>query len=563
MKFHYEDVPMMYRAQVDGRCSIQYAQAKEDLQNWTEEWVFPDENNENQPSYQHQEPEKLNLDGSVYRIKVEFPCRVFTNCGQDSILRPTIGKNGIPFIPGSSIKGLFRRLQNHPAVNKTTIDRYCGTEEEPGILRFHGAYPIGDWAGTRNVEFKNGYEKTRYGIVDLVHPQQTRQIQHKGGPQANPLISFYRPTLIFELSSIKPLSEKKWEEIGGWLIQALRSGLGGKTSTGYGLGLIVKRNSHKKTLMPKDKYPLSVELRGRGVSSLLLTDEPEFRPNLFKATLRGHVTRLLAGVSQDEEAIKNKVDKLFGCTEESGNVELYWQSKSDPEYDTLGKEQTLFYKTVGELFLDAPQKDQAFLQKVLEFTFVMAGLGKSWRRVWHDKFYSQYKTRAIGCHWEWLDSEIKRTKIQSSQGLNDFLTKLHEQTKQYMGVSLNSELFMPWCEAWSPKRLSVFSQEVSQSKAIKLFHREEFKNTLAIGGRKPGGNRPTCCSLVWHRMLPIEDDKYLEIVTLFHGNESSPSDWKGKNKRGKWENMLPPFVNQLEKICGFQQTWGNISLPIE
>ena len=150
MKFNYEDVPMMYRAQVDGRCNLQYGKAQHDLERWTEEWVAPDENNEYQPFYQHQEPEKLSLDGSVYRLKVEFPFRVFTNCGQDSILRPTIGKNGIPFIPGSSIKGLFKRLQNHPAVSKETINKYCGTADEPGILRFHGAYPVGDWAGTRN-----------------------------------------------------------------------------------------------------------------------------------------------------------------------------------------------------------------------------------------------------------------------------------------------------------------------------------------------------------------------------------------------------------------------------
>lgn len=550
-----QQIPMMYRAQVSGRCSLQYPSKKDRrnyLKEWTEEWVYPDKNNENKPFYQHQEPEKLNLDGSVYRIKIEFPFRVFTNCGQDSILRPTIGKNGIPFIPGSSIKGLFKRLPNNTkAVTKETIDKYCGTADKPGILRFHGAYPVGDWAGTRIVEV-NGYEETRYGMVDVVHPQQERQVEHEGGPQAIATISFYHPTFIFELSSIKPLPEDEWKKIDGCLRQALRQGLGGKTSTGYGL-----------YDAPKYEYPLWVQLKGKGVSPLLRSGEPEFRPNLFKATLRGHVSRLLAGVSNDKTAIKKKVNRLFGCTEKPGDVQLYWQSKSGcPKHDTFGNEKTPVYETKGELSLDAPKKDLAFLQKVLEFTFVMAGLGKSWRRVWHRDFLPKYKTRAIGCHWEWLDSDIKRTNIQSSEDLKNFLTELHQQTKQYMGVSLNSELFTPWCEAWSPKRLSVFSKEVSKSsKAIELFHKEEFKTTPAIGGKRPGDDRPYFFSLVWHRMLPIDGNKYLEIVTLFHGSNSQNkplNNWQRKNSDGDLENMLPLFVKELEKKCGLQQTWGDI-----
>lgn len=552
MKFNYEQIPMMYRAQVDGRCTLQYPKKKHEinyLKKWTEEWVAPDENNEYQPFYQHKEP-FLGLDGSVFRIKVQFPFRVFTNCGQDSILRPTIGKNGIPFIPGSSIKGLFKRLQNNPAVKKETIDKYCGNEETPGILRFHGAYPVGDWAGTRTVELNNGDEEIRYGMVDVVHPQQKRQVEHQGSPQAIATISFDRPIFIFEFSCVKPLSENEWKKIGGWFKQALRAGLGGKTSTGYGL-----------SGMPKDQFPLWVQLKGKGVSPLLRSGEPEFRPNLFKATLRGHVTRLLAGVSNDRKAIEKKVNRLFDCTEKPGDVELYWQSKSGyPKDYTFGDEKTPVYETEGELSMDAPQKDQAFLQKVLEFTFVMAGLGKSWRRVWHGDFFPKYKTRAIGCHWEWLDSKVERKKIQSSDDLNKFLTELHEQTKQYMGVSPKSELFMSWHEAWSPERLVVFSQEVSKSKAIRLFHNHKFKTTPAIGGRKVGDDRPTSFSLVWHRMLPIDSNKHLEIVTLFHGGNAQNqllNNWCRKNSDGDSENMLPLFVNELEKRYGFQQTWGS------
>lgn len=192
-----EQVPMMYRAQVQGRCSLQYANKdknkdlkKTDLEKWTEQWVYPDPNNNQTPFYQYSEP-KLGQEGSIYRIKIEFPFRVFTNCGQDSILRPTLGKNGIPFIPGSSVKGLFKRLPGYdPNLAEDIINDYCGTQEKQGILRFHGAYPIGDWAETKTIQLENKPQETAYLMVDVVHPQQQRQVEGKGRPQAIAIISF-------------------------------------------------------------------------------------------------------------------------------------------------------------------------------------------------------------------------------------------------------------------------------------------------------------------------------------------------------------------------------------
>jgi CRISPR-associated protein Cmr6 len=83
-----ERVPMMYRAQISGRCSLMFAgDNNRDLNDWTQEWVFPMENGE--PHYQHEQP-KLGLDDFVYRFEIEFPFRVCSNCGQDNILRPVI-----------------------------------------------------------------------------------------------------------------------------------------------------------------------------------------------------------------------------------------------------------------------------------------------------------------------------------------------------------------------------------------------------------------------------------------------------------------------------------------
>lgn len=207
-EMNLEEIPMMYRAQVQGRCSLQNAGNNADLEQWQHEWINPRDNK--QPYYQHKEP-RLGLDGKIYRIKIEFPFRLSSNCGQDSILRPVLGKQGIPFIQGSSIKGLFRR-----ACNFDQADQYCGDDKTltPGSLRFHGAYPISDWAGTRQVNFSRRGQvisETRYRIVDVIHPQQERQVEGGGSPKAIAMISLYQPTLIFEFSSTDP--NVKWEEV--------------------------------------------------------------------------------------------------------------------------------------------------------------------------------------------------------------------------------------------------------------------------------------------------------------------------------------------------------------
>lgn len=535
-----EQVPMMYRAQIQGRCSLQYGKNNAHLNRWTEEWVYP--NQDGTPSSQYTEPQ-LGLEGSVYRIKVEFPFRVFSNCGQDSILRPSISTNGLPFIPGSSIKGLFERLSRHPQVNRALqkkVKEYCGSIEEPGTLRFHGAYPVGDWAGTKKVELKDNRQETRYRMVDVVHPQQERQVQGKGSPKAIAIISFYQPTFVFELSSLKPLSDEEWKTITGLLKRALRKGLGGKTSTGYGLCFI-----------PQDDYPLWVDLKGVGVSPLLRSDEPEFRPSLFKATLKGHVSRLLAGVCGDETVVKNKINRLFGYTTEPGILQLYWENKQNfPKYDTHGEENTPIYENRGILKLDAPHQELIFIQKVLEFTYVMAGLGKSWRRVWHKDFMPSYKTRAIGCHWDWLDSSFDRTAIKNIADLRAFLTQLHADMMAYVKVNANSASYLSWKEAWCPQRLSVYSQVVSQSQAVCLFHDSKFKTTPAIGGRTSNDDRPTSFSFVWHRMLPLPDDRYLEIVTVFHADRTP---WKRQG-----EDQLEPFIKAVKSALGEDShTWGN------
>jgi CRISPR-associated protein Cmr6 len=538
-------IPMMYRAQIRGRCNLQYAGDNKDRDQWVKEWTRL--TSEQQPCYQHEEPSKLGLDGATYRIKVEFPFRLFSNSGQDSILRPVLGKNGIPLIPGSSIKGLFLRvcqaddLAKNRSQEESLARKYCGYAEKPGILRFHGAYPIGNWSDR---------------IVDVVHPQQNWQVRgrRENSETALALISLYKPQMIFEFSSSDPEfngddADAQWKKVEWLLLDALQKGIGGKTSTGYGLG---GKFPGKEPITPR--CPISAELNGVGISSVLLDGQPEFRANIFKAALRGHASRLLAEICSDREEVCSDENvvmletfRLFGSIDTEGSVKILWQSQTD-------NDETPIYNVKGILYIDAPQSDIAFLEQLLQFTYTMGGFGKSWRRVWHKNFYNPIYnpnySMEIGCHWSSPDFDA----IQTTKHLKDFLDQLYGFCQRLrLNPSQSSRRMEAW--TWNPKHVVVYSKKVSQSEVVNLFHDPTFKTTPAIGGRnlppdpqRPRNNPPIFISSVWHRMLPIGNKQYLEIVTIFHGDRSAwIHDTEG--------NQLVPFIQELERR-DLKLTWG-------
>lgn len=541
-----EEVPMMYRAQVDGRCSLMFAGNNQDLEDWKDEWVYPD--SKNLPHFQKKEPH-LGLDGTIYRIKVKFPFRLLSNCGQDSIIRPILGKDGIPFLSGSSVKGLFRRACN----NETQVKNYCGDDDNvaPSNLgfRFHGAYPVGDWSGMHKVKVrKRGEDVTevRYRMLDVVHPQQKRQLGSDKRQNATALasISMYQPTMIFEFSSADP--DTNWKEVETIFWRAIDLGVGGKTSVGYGFG---GHNDQRPAIVPKSKA--DVMLIGRGVSPTLRSGEAEFRPNLFKASLRGHFQRLLAGVVGDRQILEQEVSRLFGSSTGPGAIQLFWQESEEVQYAQFGATQT--FKASGILHINAPRaKDVQLIERVLKFAFVMGGFGKSWRRASHQLFHGTYKKFEIGCHWELSPMDRSWIQITSLAKLKSFLDGTYQDYKIQFGGE--KDAFLNWREAWHPERLSVHAAITQESKAITLFHDDTYKTTLAIGGRRPHKEHPKrtkspeAFSHVWHRMLPIKEGGFLEIVSVFHSD------------REKWNHctkgdQLDKFIRSL-KAKGLSLVWG-------
>jgi CRISPR-associated protein Cmr6 len=570
-----ENVPLMFRAQIDGRCQLQRIEDQNNryidqwVQEWTEYYYYPKFNLKSGKPAPKKKPQPVNYKVEPPRFPKNVHCREYkqnwrflTNSGQDeTIARPVFGAKGYPFYPGSSMKGAFRQACQTEAQK----ERYCGkdlSEEElkklpedtpatkPGILRFHGGYPTSAiW--TRN-------------CVDIIHAQQEKQVEDdKSSTGANVQIAPLETTWCFGISSpVLRDDDPEWETI--WLIweKALSLGLGSRVSASYG---------YFKGYSPKGNQKLlEVHLRGSGVASTMLDKTPELRSNTFKAALRGHTLRLLGGMTNAETA-RALTRKLWGgiSSEESNHDEasatvgLLGVFFKEPENypfikhkfevstkrgkKTISMDRYNFEKSSLILYLMSSLQDQDQGKQILnvataivQFAMLLGGFGKSWRRVSHHKFYEEYiagdppSKPAIGCHWEFCEtSNYFYVPVNKLTDVTVFIDQVRSTFRAWakQQVSLKNEVASNWREAWfkdSSQQNGVqvwgrIAQNERDSKAVNWFHspyqgtksiKENFAGKIGRKGEKTQTGR------IWHRMYPLCKNgkltgEYVELLTIF------------------------------------------------
>ena len=526
-----QKVPMLFRAQVNGRCQIQRLVPRapeQDATRWTSEWVkktYP----------QLREPAEF-VQTRTYNLTWRF----ITNSGMDDgIIRPVIGAKGWPYYPGSSMKGIFRR-----ACTKEQAERYCGKSLndnlQPGILRFHGGYPT-DTAWTKN-------------LVDIVHPQQNWQVKYnKKDVGAFIQISLHKPELRFGISSRTPLEDSEWETIWGIWEKAISTGIGSRVCAGYG-----QPNKHTGNLLYRTR------LKGQGQAAKLIDGTGEFRANIFRAAVRGHALRIFGGLT-DADTADRIVNNLFGGIQGEAIIGLLGMSfrvlKDNPgSFGTGGYIQPT-YDIEGELSwllarkLPNSEQEQALkklIAKLTQFAMVFGGFGKSWRRADHRLFYEEYYENPhkslIGCHWEWLGDrslalDVQVRKLEHVKGFIDKVSQIAKEWMELQGITPNPNQKLPWREVWHPDKVQVWGREAENqedSQAIFWLHgpyQEEIRGIQPEGSIKRSSLTGQMGQIgrLWHRMYPVvrlvrnrqdpegkpyplKTPKYLEILTLFPDN---------------------------------------------
>lgn len=542
----FTKVPMLFRAQVDGRCQLQRLQRDEEphVIRWTDEWIertYP-----NAPKFTE------GVQSRTYTINWRF----LSNGGQDdSIIRPAIGAKGWPFIPGSSMKGLFRR-----ACSPEERDRYCGQELSggdflPGILRFHGGYPTStDWTED---------------LIDIVHPQQDWQVKSdrkSGGAFAQ--ISLHEPELQFGISSTTSLDEAEWQHIWEIWERALSQGIGCRVSAGYGQPV-----DHKADVL------YTCQLKGQGQAPKLFDGTGEFRPNIFRAGIRGHALRIFGGLTNDKTA-EQVVEGLFGGVKGKGTVGLlsiaFRPSELDIESFGQGSYAQPTYRVEGELswslahpLENAEQREKlvALIEALTRFAMVLGGFGKSWRRADHRIFLPEYYEQGykplIGCHWQWSGrrSLLRDVRIRKLDQVTEFIDGVRQVAREWLqvqGITPSFNQYANWREAWHPDNVQVWGRPhldkdrhpltADMCEAIHWLHgpyRPAFREAripegsiyqTSVTGKVNG--KVNEIGRIWHRMYPFvnlkkdpetgkkqprETPAHFELLTIFP-NQSPECD---------------------------------------
>jgi len=553
----HKKVPMMFRAQVNGRCQLQRLTKGEepDAVRWADEWV--------DKVY----PELPDAGEHVHTRTYTIAWRLITNSGvDDSVIRPVIGARGWVFYPGSSMKGLFRR-----ACTPQQSATYCGDLAKPGILRFQGGYPI-DTSWTK-------------GLVDIVHPQQGWQVEDQSKKSsASAQISLYKPTLRFGISS--DAKDVNWEEVWQIWERAIATGLGSRVCAGYGH----VETSSQTAISQGLKVLYRTRLKGQGQAPKLLDGTGEFRPNLFRAGLRGHALRLFGGLT-DATTATRLVETLFGGVSGHGIVGLvgmrFQESRLTlPLFQPGTAYEQIGYEVEGELSLllarelkNPTHEDtlKRLLAQLMQFAMVLGGFGKSWRRADHRLFFEDYYDRTkplIGCHWQWVGEMAlgRDVQVRSPEKLGGFIDKVRQTAEEWMrlqGVVPNPALAADWREAWHPRSVQVWGRvanSVDESEAIRWFHgayRETIRGVQREGSLYQSQSAAMTGKVgqigrLWHRMYP-----QVKLVMTRQDPEGKPKP-RITPQFLEWLTIFPDESRECEEFLeflqgqpyGFRRFWG-------
>ncbi len=143
---------------------------------------------------------------------------------------------GIPFIPGSALKGLTRAYvtgEVHPSKkiddDNEIVRGIFGTQKEAGTVVFFDAMPINGRA-TFALDIMNSHYQSYYGEKKLPTNDQN--------PNPVTFLTVTNTSFMFALAPRDPNKKQHIEDVNTakkWLKEALEKyGIGGKTSAGYG-----------------------------------------------------------------------------------------------------------------------------------------------------------------------------------------------------------------------------------------------------------------------------------------------------------------------------------------
>ncbi len=191
---------------------------------------------------------------------------------------------GIPFIPGSALKGLTRAYvtgEVHKSAkiedDNPIVQQIFGTQKKAGSVIFFDAMPLNGKAAI-DLDIMNAHYPKYYG--------EKQPPTNSQDPNPVTFLTVKNTTFMFALAPRRPKDTEDVKLAIEWLQDALQQyGVGGKTSAGYGYFILPQKPAPVPYVRPK----IPTFNTGQGISSLRViapTDELQSRAPEAKAFLR-------------------------------------------------------------------------------------------------------------------------------------------------------------------------------------------------------------------------------------------------------------------------------------
>jgi CRISPR-associated protein Cmr6 len=304
---------------------------------------------------------------------------------------------GVPYIPASTLKGIFRAWADKNWQN-VKVDRVLGPRDctSLGTVQFFDAFPMKPCLA-----------------LDVVTPNWSwngiQEVKYKAEPHV--FLVMNKPTLKIGVATTSIGNEKDVECVSSCLKEALACGLGSRTSAGYG------RVANRPTTLPKELVRgFSFEMKTQGIYGAD-PRSPEFRITAVRGILRYWFRAIALGIYSPKWC-KRLEAELFGSIETDfqdldkvkpteGAIRLSVKLSSSSTGNS-----TAPFEYKGEIYLESKDEQCVeVVEKLLILASHLSGVGRGSRRPLHKN-----SGRWRGCFWRLTEHQYD---IDQFQGMVD------------------------------------------------------------------------------------------------------------------------------------------------
>lgn len=381
-----------------------------------------------------QQTQRLADPEACFSVTCTWRLRVGGIRGPEDILLPAFDARGVPYVPGSTLRGVARaeaiRQAGKDAAEKVFGALDIDVADRAGKVTFLDAYP------------KPGQDGLSLDMANNIWRWTDSDLEYH--PNPNPFFSLEKPTLTIGLRLSSHCTDRAvLLQVKEWLIAGLQAGLGSQLNSGYGEMLTPGERTEPVDEIIRVAFELQGQLiHGRqdftewwwdGKYKLRTSPHAEVRPTAFKNMLRYWFRVFARGVLK-LDTVQRLEGLLFGSikpTRSWGCLKFeILNGKSDEDEDIPQQTGKLVISKTLKFHALSEKSQQAItdlIQHLTWITFHIGGIGQGARRPLHSRNNRPYKR---GCQLTAIDGQ-KTVKWTASKSVHEFTQQLEDKLRMF------------------------------------------------------------------------------------------------------------------------------------